>query len=59
MIMMVQNLLDRVFPSLHNPETDTETPRTVRLNLEDQKGDQTADNPKPTDEAASSICCPT
>ena len=56
-IMMVQNLLDRVFPCLQNAEMETETPRTVKLNLTPE--DQTADNPKPLDEASSSICCPT
>ena len=57
-IMMVQNLLDRVFPCLQNAEMETETPRTVKLNLTPTE-DQTADNPKPLDEASSSICCPT
>ena len=57
-IMMVQNLLDRVFPSLLNAEMETETPRTVKLDLE-LKGDQTADDLKPLEDNSSSICCPT
>ncbi|KAI6654184.1 Ras-related protein RABD2a [Oopsacas minuta] len=58
MIMMVQNLLDKVFPSLHNPDTGEEVHKSIRLNL-DERTDLAPEEQKALDENSPSICCPT
>ena len=57
-IMMVQNLLDKVFPSLHNPEATQEQHKTIRLNLAD-KPEGEDEQRKELEDTSASICCPT
>ena len=59
--MMVQNLMDRVFPALINPETKGEVPKTIRLDLTPKDDNPMTEEQRQKDleESSSSICCPT
>ena len=57
-IMMVQNLLDKVFPSIHNPDAPQEDHKSIRLNLTD-KPEADDEQRKELEDNSASICCPT